>query len=63
MNSDKLKEARKLLGFSQGELGKALGFTSRIQIGKYERGEVDIPKTTELSIRYILITNGFPDLP
>jgi len=63
MTGKDLLEARKLLGLSQSKLGEALGFTSRIQIGKYERGEAPIPKTTELSIRYLLITNGFPDLP
>lgn len=61
MTGKQLKEARKLLKFSQKQLGAALGFTTRIQIGKYERGDVNIPKTTELSIRYLLIKADLPD--
>jgi len=63
MNSKELKAARQLLKLNQSELGQALGFTTRIQVGKYERGEVEIPKTTELSILYLLLKAGFPDLP
>lgn len=39
---------------SQSELGIVIGFTSRVQIGRYERGEADISKTTQLSVRYLL---------
>jgi len=57
MNGYELKEARKQLGLTQAALGKELGFTSYVQIGKYEREEAPVPRTTELAIKYLLLIN------
>ena len=63
MTSKELKEARKLLGLSQGQLAKSIGFTRYDQISKMERGIADIPLYVELSVRYLLLKAGFDDLP
>lgn len=54
MTSRKLKLARTVkLKWTQKKLGEELGLRSYC-ISKYERG-AKIPRTTELSIRYLMI--------
>jgi transcriptional regulator with XRE-family HTH domain len=42
---DRIKKLRKERGFSQEELARAAGYTSRSSVSKIESGEVDISQT------------------
>lgn len=49
-------DARRELGLTQQKLGEELGL-SRRSIGAMERGEWTIARTTELSMRYLLLNH------
>ena len=57
MNGKQLKQARNRLGLSQSRLGEAIGMT-REMIGLMERGDKQIERRTELSIRWLLYEDG-----
>ena len=55
MTKEELKEARDKLGMTQAELAEALGM-QRNSVTRMEMGIQPIVRTTELSIRYLLLT-------
>ena len=50
-----MREARKRLGMTQKELGEALGVHWN-SVARMERDEFPIIRTTELAIKFLLIT-------
>lgn len=50
-----MREARKRLGMTQKELGEALGVHLN-SVARMERDEFPIIRTTELAIKFLLIT-------
>jgi DNA-binding XRE family transcriptional regulator len=54
MTGEELRQARRRLKMSQAELGQALELHKNT-IARMERGELGIVKTTELSVRYLLV--------
>lgn len=54
MTGRELRDARKLLGWTQHTLGQTLGITGK-HIGDMERGNASIEKRTVLSVRYLLL--------
>jgi DNA-binding XRE family transcriptional regulator len=59
MTIEELKRARARLGMTQGELAEALGMQKN-SITRMEMGIQRIMTTTELSIRYLLLTMRKP---
>lgn len=57
MASEKLKEARQLLGLSQQVLADEIGLT-RVMVGLMERGEKAIELRTELAVECLLRRAG-----
>ena len=55
MTKAELKKARKRLGLTQAELAEALGM-QRNSVARMEFGGQPIMRTTELAIRYLLLT-------
>jgi DNA-binding XRE family transcriptional regulator len=55
MTIEELKRARARLGMTQGELAEALGMQKN-SITRMEMGIQRIMRTTELSIKYLLLT-------
>jgi transcriptional regulator with XRE-family HTH domain len=55
MTIEELKRARQRLGWTQRELAEALGMQTN-SITRMEIGIQPIMKTTELSIKYLLLT-------
>jgi transcriptional regulator with XRE-family HTH domain len=55
MTKEELKRARKRLGMTQGELAGALGMQNN-SISRMEIGAQSIMRTTELSVKYLLLT-------
>jgi len=52
MTKQKFRKLRKSIGYSQAKLAKEMGLFIRT-ISRYETGELEIPKVTELAMRYI----------
>jgi len=50
-----IKRARKRLGMTQAGLAEALGM-QRNSVARMERGEQPIMRTTELAVKYLLLT-------
>lgn len=55
MTGADIKNARKRLRMTQAELGQAIGMDKN-SIARMERGERPVMLTTELSIKYLLLT-------
>lgn len=53
MNRHEFKKIRKELGFSQQQLGTALG-RERRQIIRYEKGDQDIPPWAKLALESLM---------
>jgi transcriptional regulator with XRE-family HTH domain len=53
MTPAELEQARRALGLKQRELGDALDMT-REHVGRMERGELPIHRTTALAVRYLV---------
>lgn len=51
-----MQAARQKLGFTQRELGEAIGLHWN-SIARMEREELPIMKQTELAVRYLLLVN------
>jgi len=54
MTGEQLRQARKRLGMTQSELAEAIGMQKN-SIAMIERGLRPVMKTTELSVRYLLV--------
>jgi DNA-binding XRE family transcriptional regulator len=54
MTRQELRRARLKLKMSQAKLGEALGLHKNT-VARIERGELPIVKTTELSVKYLLV--------
>lgn len=54
MTNTEFAAARQAIGCTQPQFGVQLGLTPR-HVRRLERGEVAIPRTTELAVRYLLI--------
>jgi DNA-binding XRE family transcriptional regulator len=59
MTGRELKRARAKLGMTQEELGEALGVHWN-SVARMERDEFPIIRTTELAVKYLLITETKP---
>ena len=57
MTGEELKRARAKLGMTQKELGGALGVHWN-SVARMERDEFPIIRTTELAVKYLLITES-----
>lgn len=57
MTPQELKDARQRLGLTQAELGRVLGF-STVYVMLLERGKKPIQPTTELAVKYLLLTRA-----
>ncbi len=55
MTEAEIKKARKRLGMTQAGLAEALGM-QRNSVARMERGEQPIMRTTELAVKYLLLT-------
>lgn len=53
MNRQEIREARELLGITQGQLALALGVT-RKAVNRWEKGEAPISTVVALAIRHLL---------
>ena len=53
MTKQEFKKLRKSIGYSQVKLAQELDLFIRT-ISRYETGEIEIPKVTELALRYIV---------
>lgn len=58
MESTELKKARQLMGLSQTEMGKALGWTGPKQISNLENGSRPITEQTALAVECLLRRAG-----
>jgi len=54
MTGEELRRARLQLKMSQAKLGEALGLHKNT-VARIERGELPLVKTTELSVKYLLV--------
>jgi DNA-binding XRE family transcriptional regulator len=54
MTGEQLRHARKRLGMTQSELAEAIGMQKN-SIAMIERGLRPVMKTTELSVKYLLV--------
>jgi DNA-binding XRE family transcriptional regulator len=54
MTGEQLRQARKRLGMTQSELAEAIGMQKN-SIAMIERGLRPVMKTTELSVKYLLV--------
>lgn len=54
MTPAELLQARKLLGYTQAEMARALGFTRQAHISDLERGKYPITDQTARLVRYTL---------
>jgi DNA-binding XRE family transcriptional regulator len=54
MNGKQLRQARRRLNLTQAQLGDAIGLHKNT-IARMERDELEIVRTTELSVRYLLL--------
>jgi transcriptional regulator with XRE-family HTH domain len=52
MTKHEFKKVRKSIGYSQAKLAQEMDLFIRT-ISRYETGEIEIPKVTELALRYI----------
>ena len=52
-----LRRLRERLGLTQAELAKAIGMQKN-SVARMERDERPIVKTTELAVRYLLVTKS-----
>ncbi len=59
MTGAELKEARERLGMTQAAMAEALGM-QRNSVARMERGEQRIMRTTELAVKYLLLTMRKP---
>jgi transcriptional regulator with XRE-family HTH domain len=59
MTGADVKKAREKLNMTQAELGEAIGMDKN-SIARMERDERPVMKTTELSIKYLLLTMRKP---
>ena len=57
MTGAELRRARKQLGLTQERMAALLGW-QRNSIARCERNEAPILRTTELAVRYLLLTHG-----
>lgn len=57
MTKEQLKQARKRLGMTQSELAEAIGMHGKNSIAMIERGLRPVMKTTELSVKYLLLVS------
>jgi transcriptional regulator with XRE-family HTH domain len=57
MTGEQLRRARKRLGMTQNELAEALGMYGKNSIAMIERGLRPVMKTTELSVKYLLLVS------
>ena len=57
MTKEELMQARKRLGMTQSKLAEALGMYGKNSIAMMEGGLRPIMKTTELSIKYLLLVS------
>jgi len=55
MTEAEIKKARQRLGMTQAGLAEALGM-QRNSVARMERGEQPIMRTTELAVKYLLLT-------
>jgi DNA-binding XRE family transcriptional regulator len=55
MTKEQLKQARKRLGMTQTELAEAIGMHGKNSIAMIEGGLRPVTKTTELSVKYLLL--------
>ena len=54
MDQKQFKEARKLLGLTQEQLGRKLGHYGKRTVGKWERGEREIPKSITVLMEWFM---------
>ena len=54
MNREELKQARKMLGLTQAELGRELGWTGPKQVQNLELGHRPITTQTALAVECLL---------
>lgn len=52
MTKHEFKKVRRSIGYSQAKLAQEMDLFIRT-ISRYETGEIQIPKVTELALRYI----------
>jgi DNA-binding XRE family transcriptional regulator len=57
MTGKEMRQARSQLGMTQEELGEALGVHWN-SIARMERDEFPIIRTTELAVKYLLLTES-----
>jgi transcriptional regulator with XRE-family HTH domain len=57
MTKEQLRQARKRLGMTQTELAEAIGMHGKNSIAMIERGLRPVMKTTELSVKYLLLVS------
>jgi DNA-binding XRE family transcriptional regulator len=57
MTKEELKQARKRLGMTQTELAEAIGMHGKNSIAMMEGGLRPVLRTTELSIKYLLLVS------
>lgn len=61
MQPEELKILRKSAGYTQGELGDAIGL-SRVTIGLMERGDAPIEKRTAIAVRAVVADKSIAEL-
>jgi len=57
MTKEQLRRARERLGMTQSELAEALGMYGKNSVAMMERGLRPVMKTTELSVKYLLLVS------
>jgi len=57
MTKEQLRQARQRLGMTQSQLAEALGMHGKNSIAMMEGGRRPVMKTTELSVKYLLLVS------